>query len=145
MALMARRGAKLENKLWGLFLIVVLIGWLIATVLSSVGTGNAVAFLIICVGRVVLWKVVQRQRRLEFLRDKYGDEEVVRRIMNRHFWQGQTAEQLTDSIGSPVRVDNKVMATRRREVWKYNSIGHRRYALRITLDDDVVIGWDQKN
>ena len=142
---MARRGAKLEIKLWGLLLIVVLIGWVIATALDSVGTGNAVAFLIICICGIVLWKVVQRQRRLEYLRDKYGDEEIVQRIMNRRFWQGQTAEQLTDSIGSPVTVDNKVMATRKREVWKYNSIGRRRYALRITLDDDVVIGWDQKN
>jgi hypothetical protein len=142
---MARRRAKLENKLWGSLLIVVLIGWLIATALNSVGTGNAVALVIICVGGIALWKVVQRQRRLEYLREKYGDEEIVQRIMRHRFWQGQTAEQLRDSVGNPVRVDNKVMATRTREVWKYNPTGQNRYGLRVTLDDGIVIGWDQKN
>lgn len=37
------------------------------------------------------------------------------------------------------------MATRTREIWKYGQTGHNRYGLRITLDDEVVTGWDRKN
>jgi hypothetical protein len=51
---------------------------------------------------------------------------------------------LTDSLGNPPNVDRKLMATRKREVWKYNPIGRGRYALRVTLDNDVVIQIDQK-
>lgn len=59
-------------------------------------------------------------------------------------WQGETAQMLTDSLGNPPNVDRKLMATRKREVWKYNPIGRGRYALRVTLDNDVVIQIDQK-
>ena len=41
------------------------------------------------------------QRRAELL-TKYGSAEIVRRIMDRMFWEGQTLEQLIDSIGRPI-------------------------------------------
>jgi hypothetical protein len=103
--------------------------------------------LILCLPIIAFafFKYAQRQKRLQYLRLKYGDESVVQRIMRRTFWEGQTAEQLRDSIGPPLSIDNKVMATRKRQVWKYNRTGRNRYALRITLDNGVVIGWDQKS
>lgn len=60
------------------------------------------------------------------------------------YWHGQTAEQLVDSIGSPLGVDKKLLKTMKQEVWKYNSRGINRYGLRITLDNDIVSGWDHK-
>ena len=62
-----------------------------------------------------------------------------------HLWVGLTAEQVRQSFGDPAGVERKVMATRTREIWKYGQTGQNRYALRITLDNGVVTGWDQKN
>lgn len=50
-----------------------------------------------------------------------------------------------DSLGQPADVDRKVMKTKIREVWKYFKTGKRRYALRITLENGVVVGWDKKS
>ncbi len=91
------------------------------------------------------YNILQKKRRMAYLIEKYGDETIVQHILQKHFWHGQTDQQLLDSLGNPLSVDRKSMATRRREVWKYNSRGRNRYALRITLDDGIVIGWDQKD
>lgn len=78
------------------------------------------------------------------LLEKYGDVAIVERIMSGTVWQGQSADQVRDSIGSPVDVDERVMKTKRREVWKYHHQGGNRYGLRITLEHDLVVGWEEK-
>ena len=75
---------------------------------------------------------------------KYQDKEVVDNIMRRQFWQGQTAEQLIDAIGEPEDIDVKVLKTKKKEIWKYDHQSGNRYELRITLDNDIVVGWNQK-
>ena len=110
-------------------------------------TGPILPFLVLIavLAGIVWYKHLQGKKRTEQLLNKYRDEEIVSRILLRHFWQGQTAEQLVDSVGNPVSVDRKTLVSRKREIWKYNQRGRNRYGLRVTLDDDVVIGWDQKN
>ncbi|NWB49229.1 DUF2845 domain-containing protein [Pseudomonas gingeri] len=92
-----------------------------------------------------LWANHLEKKRREQLLQKYGDPEVVDRIMRRMFWQGQTPEQLIDSLGSPVDIDKKVLKTKSKEVWKYDQTGKGRFALRITLENGEVIGWDKKS
>lgn len=46
---------------------------------------------------------------------KYDDESLVQSIMESSFWQGQTAEQLIDSLGNPHDVDKKFSKQRRRK------------------------------
>lgn len=75
---------------------------------------------------------------------KYKDEELIERLMEEKFWVGQTKEQLIDSLGEPLDVDEKVLKTKVKEVWKYEQTGKNRYGLKIKLDDGVVVGWDQK-
>ena len=75
---------------------------------------------------------------------KYGDEELVEKLVNRTLWQGQTAEQVIDAIGEPKDIDEKVLKTKVKHTWKYFPSGRRRYGLRITLDDGIVTGWDKK-
>lgn len=75
---------------------------------------------------------------------KYKDEDLVDALLNETFWQGQTAEQLRDSLGEPLDIDQKVLKTKVKEVWKYEQTGKNRFGLKITLDDGVVVGWDQK-
>ena len=142
---MARRKNKFETAVWGLLILIAGVGWAISKLLDTVGIVMPLLVILLAIAATICHKIIRRKRRIQFLLDKYGNEEIVQRIMNRHFWQGQTSAQLLDAVGNPISVDRKAMATRKREVWKYNSIGKNRYALRITLDDDVVAGWEQKN
>lgn len=99
---------------------------------------------LVCIA-VALYASHANKKRREALLDKYGNEEIVEKIMKRMFWQGQTPEQLIDSIGNPLDIDKKVMKTKVKEVWKYQRTGKGRYALRITLENDSVVGWDKKS
>lgn len=89
-------------------------------------------------------KEIAAQNRQTYLVEKYGDEEIVNRIINETIWIGQTEEQLRESLGHPEDIDQKVLKTKKKEVWKYGHRGGNRYAYRITLDNDVIIGWDEK-
>jgi stress response protein SCP2 len=83
--------------------------------------------------------------RLDLLIDKHnGNIDVLTRIMNRELWMGQTKTQLLDSRGNPADRDQKIMATKTRETWKYHQIGANRFKLKITLENDVVVGWEEK-
>jgi hypothetical protein len=75
---------------------------------------------------------------------KYGRTEVADRLIERTVWVGETAEQLQDSIGVPADIDDKVFKTKRRETWKYVRRGRNRYGLRITVENGIVVGWDEK-
>jgi len=142
---MARRKSKNEARLLAC---VILIGapiWIISTITDTIGAGTFFAAIAIVAAIVVFYFIQKRAARLAYLRTKYGDEIIVQRIMQRQFWQGQTMEQLRESLGDPPSVDNNIFKTKKREVWKYQPNGKNRYRLRVTLDNDVVVGWDQKN
>jgi hypothetical protein len=141
---MAKQTKGLDKAI-GILLVVgipiVLIGKLldeVGVVISVlIGTAVIVAF---------IWRRrSRREKRLEYLRGKYGDEATVQRILQRNFWEGQTSAQLLDALGSPASIDKKLLKTKTREVWKYNHRGANRYGLRITLDENLVSGWDQKS
>ena len=85
-----------------------------------------------------------QEARLIFLRNKYGDEALAQKLMQGQYWVGQSSEQLRDALGPPVAVDDKLLKTIQREVWKYNQHGKNRYRLRITVEDSKVVGWDHK-
>lgn len=94
---------------------------------------------------IIVFALIQAQKaKFAELLDKYEDEAVVQRIMNGEFWENQTAEQLRDALGKPEAIDRKTMKTKSREVWKYQHRGANRYGLRITLENGLVSGWDQK-
>ena len=86
----------------------------------------------------------KRQKRIAYLRGKYSDDRVVQNILNALVWQGQTEEQLRDSLGSPVEIDQKLMKTKSRNVWKYQHKGANRFGLRVTVENGHVVGWDKK-
>ena len=99
--------------------------------------GVAVLILAVCVWA---WR---RRRRL--LIERYGDPEIARRIMRGVLWQGETAEQLRESLGNPADTDEKVLKTKTKEIWKYRPTARSRFGLKVTLDDGVVTGWEQKD
>lgn len=103
-----------------------------------------IGFCLLC-GLLFLLKAIGKSRRHSALMEKYQDESLVKDIEQGYYWQGQTADQLRDALGDPVDIDEKVLKTKTKSVWKYNHQGANRYGLRINLDDAVVRGWDQKD
>lgn len=95
-------------------------------------------------GGIVWYKSAQAKARRAALLVKYGDPEIVDRIMKGKYWQGQTVEQLRDSLGPPVDTDQKVTKTKTREIWKYHKTGTNRFGLRVTVENGAVSGWDEK-
>lgn len=83
-------------------------------------------------------------RRRTRLMKKYQDSELVDRIMNKSIWHGQTSDQLLEAMGTPVSIDRKVIRSRVQEAWKYRQIRKGIYAVRIFVEDDVVVGWYQQ-
>jgi len=141
---MAKKMSKAEIQ--GIFWLVVIglpIYW-ISQLGESVGWVPLILIVFIIIGFFVWYQVEKTKKRRAALMVKYQDKEIVESLMNQSFWQGQTADQLIDSLGSPEDIDQKILKTKKKEVWKYNHQGANRYGLRITLDNDSVVGWDQK-
>ncbi len=92
-----------------------------------------------------LWLISnKKKKRREYLMNKYQDLSLVDDLINQRFWLEQTSEQLIDSLGYPIDVEQKILKTKKKEIWKYSHQGGNRYGLRITLDNDLVVGWEQK-
>lgn len=104
----------------------------------------AVLLIIAAVVLAFVARAVAKNSRYARLLAKYGDEKVVDALLTQTIWQGMTAEQLRDSWGEPVAVEQKVMKTKVREVFKYKPLGRNRFRDKVTLEDGVITGWDQK-
>jgi hypothetical protein len=52
--------------------------------------------------------------------------------------------ELEDSWGKPLDIDQKIYKTKRKEVWKYGQIAKNRYSQKVTIEDGVVVGWENK-
>ena len=141
---MAKRMSKAEAQLimWAIIIGLPIYG--ISQLGESMGWGVLIGGVIIVIALGVWYKSAQTKKRREQLMNKYQDSELVDALMSSSFWQGQTSGQLIDSLGQPIDIDEKVLKTKKKEIWKYSHQGGNRYGLRITLDNDVVIGWDQK-
>jgi hypothetical protein len=93
--------------------------------------------------------LVQQQRahqeRSTYLWNKYRDANLVQALLACRYWVGQHHELLRDALGPPDAIDQKNMATRQRQIWKYGPAGVNRYKLRITLDDGIVTTFEHKD
>ena len=87
--------------------------------------------------------LVQKLRYARYFK-KYGDDKAVRAILKHQYYEGQTAAQLIDALGKPKDIDEKSIKSKKRQIYKYNQTGKNRFALRITLENDVVVGWETK-
>lgn len=141
---MAKRSSKAEGVLL-LLAVIVGIPIYLATKLLQV-TGWVLPLAVIVTVVALAWWIqhARIQRRLAYLRSKYHDEDVVQKIFGGQVWHGQTHGQLQDALGPPAAIDNKLLKTMTRQVWKYHPSGVNRYRLRITLDNGHVAAWDQK-
>lgn len=141
---MGKRVSKFEAHIIVWALIIGLPIYIITQLGESIGWGVLIGIVIVCIALVIWIKSIQTKKRREHLMEKYQDKSLVDKLMEHSFWQGQTSEQLLDSLGSPKDIDEKVLKTKKKEIWKYQHQGGNRFGLRITLDNDIVVGWDQK-
>jgi hypothetical protein len=141
---MAKKMSK--SELQGIVYLIIIGVPIYAVVQAGESIGWGVITGVIAAGiAFYLWsKSNKNKKRREYLIDKYQDLSLVEDLMNQCFWVEQTADQLIDSLGHPVDIDQKMLKTKKKEVWKYSHQGGNRYSLRITLDNDHVVGWDQK-
>ncbi|MEO5726752.1 MAG: hypothetical protein ABIV93_07125 [Byssovorax sp.] len=84
-----------------------------------------------------------KQRRREDLIARFGPA-IAARILLKSCWVGQTREMLIEAWGRPVDIDEKILKTKSKHVFKYLEMGAGRFRLRVMLDDDVVVGWEDK-
>lgn len=141
---MGRTVTKAENTLIAAAVVIGLPFYGLMKIFETVGWIIPVAAVVAVVILVVWYQHDKKQKRLSQLRQKYQNEEVVQKIFNGYFWQGQTEEQLRDSLGPPVDVDHKLLKTKTKNVWKYQHQGANRFGLRITVENGYVTGWDEK-
>lgn len=134
-----------KKEAQGILLVaLVVIGAIISVfraIVESVGLLSLTLGLVAIIALIIWLSDRARKQRRATLLNKYGDLEVVEAIMNREIWVGQTYEQLRDSRGEPVDMDERVLKTKVKHTWKYHRRGRNRYALRVTLDNGVVVGW----
>jgi hypothetical protein len=140
---MSRRSTRNFSAFLKVVVSLVMLSLLILAIQDNGGIAILI-FLTLCVGLFAYYrnrqKAARLAERLVYLRSKYGDEIIVQRIVNKLYWDGQTAEQLRDSLGDASSIDTERLRTKKREVWKYGQIGKGQYRLRITLDQDIVVG-----
>lgn len=101
-------------------------------------------FIITLVVFVSIVKSYQRKARIKRLMEKYGNMEIVRRIVDQTIWQGETREQLLESLGTPSDIEQSVMKTKTKETWKYTPVGKNRYKNKVIVENGVVVGWNVK-
>lgn len=91
-----------------------------------------------------------KQRQIEYaarravLLAKYQDEQTVNAIMAGLVWVGMTEEQLLDSFGSPEDKSVKVYKTKTVETFKYDQTGKNRFSKRVTIENGIVVGFEEK-
>lgn len=83
------------------------------------------------------------QQRSDALHAMFGTE-VAQRILAKQVWQGQTEEMLRESLGPPADTEEKVLKTKTKRILKYFPTSKKSYALRVTVENGVVVGWADK-
>jgi hypothetical protein len=139
---MARRRSGSNSDV----LIVIFLGgivWAGSKILAVTGWIVPIAVILGIVLLIAIRNDARKRARIQALRDKYS-EDVVKRILAGQIWQGQTEDQLVDTLGRPLEVDRKILKTMRREIWKYKQTSAQRFGLRITVENGYVMGWDHK-
>ena len=141
---MAKRTSKADAALISLVVVVGLPIFLVSKLVESVGWVMPIIVVAAIIGFAIWYQQGKKKKRLEYLRSKYHNEEIVQKIVGGFIWQGQSEEQLKDSMGDPVAIDRTALKTKTKETWKYHQQGVNRFGLRVKVENGYVVGWDKK-
>lgn len=144
-------GRHSKNYKIGMGIVFLIILYFIGKVFSAIGdmfkaTGYTIPIIIVVCGvSYFIYKFVQKKNYEKRIHAKYIDNDIATKVISNQIWQGQTEEQLKDSLGYPVDIDRTVLKTKTKEVWKYHKKSAKRYGLKVMLDNGIVTGWENKN
>jgi multidrug efflux pump subunit AcrA (membrane-fusion protein) len=82
------------------------------------------------------------QARLDDLTRRFGSS-AAHRILQGEVWRGQSVAALLEALGPPADSDQKVMKTKTKTVYKWGHVSGNRYAVRVTVENGFVIGWER--
>lgn len=113
--------------------------------------GTSLVVLLVGGFGVVIWRLNKRERERQraehwaYLTGNYG-EEAAQYILNGELWIGGcTIAMLKEILGEPDDIDSKILKTKSKYTYKYNRTGANRYGLRVFIEDDEVVGWEDKS
>lgn len=86
----------------------------------------------------------QRAARWSHLCGKYG-EDMARRVWTGRLWLECPIDAMIEMLGPPAGVDEKVLKTKTKHTYKYRPTGVNRYDLRVFVEEDRVVGWEDKS
>ena len=86
------------------------------------------------------WK---RKKRFEELHARFGPE-AAEYIYDEKLFLGMTKEMLLEAWGEPADIVEENVRSKIKQTWKYNQVGVNRYEDRVSLEDDVVVGWKSR-
>ena len=90
---MARRVSKKESEAWAILIVAGILVAGVAWFFQTVGFVIPLAIVAGGGGLYAWYTVHTREQRRMYLMSKYGDEDIVRSIMQKTVWQDQTADQ----------------------------------------------------
>lgn len=111
---------------------------------ENVGLLPLIIVICACVVAFLLYRAIKKKKRLRYLEQKYVNKRKVEKIINGDIWQGETAEQLVDSMGNPEVIDDTLLKTQKKVVWKYGRRGAKSYNLIVNLEKGIVVRWEGK-
>lgn len=141
---MVKRSSKADAAIIAVVAVVGLPIFFVSKLVESVGWVMPITFVAAIIGVAIWYQQNKKNKRLEYLRSKYHNEEIVQKIVGGLVWQGQSEAQLKDSIGDPIAVDRAALKTKTKETWKYHQQGVNRFGLRVTVENGYVVAWDEK-
>lgn len=107
----------------------------------AVGASVFLWYLVFAQKRTRLHNEKRARERRDALVLKYGAE-VADQIIRGAIWDGETEEQLRESLGEPHVKDFARIENGKREVWKYNHVAAGKFRLRVTVENGIVVAWE---
>lgn len=123
----------------GCFMVVVAVYGILG--LAALAHGSLFPVLLMGVLAWLVAKLYGKAARRRRLVERFG-EAAAKAILEHRFWQGATRDMMIESLGSPVDVKESVYKTKVKHTYCYQPVAKNRYALRLYLEDGVVVGWD---
>jgi hypothetical protein len=83
----------------------------------------------------------QRLERRNLLAAKYAESPFKDDILNGNVRVGMTVDELIDSWGRPVAIDERVLKTKVVHTYKYAQISTRSFRQKVKVENGIVVGW----